>query len=1039
MREMKKRFVALLIVFTSIVSFLPVGFSGHEAKAAVSDASAIQVSIAGDKNLITPRNDATLNETIYSTQNVVGGFDITVKDVRTTIDALQKLAKDTKTSTSDITQQNVEIVSINGTPVTDTATLNEIGITISDYQIVNGAVPSVGKTINNLPLGVNKIQYKISFRTQNIDFVPASKSLSGVDEANVGTYKDTEYASQTITIEHATDFVVNKINPMTFKAYVGSQNSFDNITNAFIGTASEKVNNTTPFLYIQDAKADSSMALRYTFDVPDSVSALKYVMTFENTMNLENAMVYKNGKKATIGTEYNIDGQQLTGSLAKLGQPESIVVKLDSGSGANKDIQKAYAIEIRYKNLNSNNDYSLKDAGITKLNYNDNTDVQAYVGKVFNVSQDKNAIFKTYKGDIYIDQRAGMVSLDPTLLRDKATVGYVLTNNYTDSTGKTQVVKSELKNGKQFIDFKASTTANELQLDVYAASNGEITDTQTILARYLFKVNIVNSSNFDMNLSFDVADNSSSTAKTPYLTQPGTTNLIDKFYTSRRTYDLYYGSPNSDSVKVSLDKTKRSNLNEYTKVWLADDVNSNNLTEATASVNNKQILATDGSGNYVRDTDLNVKIGTAKKMVVQAYYDEFTYVTDSSGNKVIKTNSDGEPIYTSEPIGDTYVFYLPENYGNQTNPNQGQKSDNAVLNSLKVKGYSLTNSNGTTGFSSTDYNYNVTVAKEDTTEKFTVIAQDANIASITATINNGDQSYTLPSGEETELPLDSSGTTKVKIVVTAQDGTTTKTYTVTLTNNNKSSDAALKNVILNTGDYTFDPTADITKVRVDTNVTNIKVTPVPKNSNSTITVNGQNYSDTAISVSLRGNQKTQITIEVKSEDGASTKTYTLEVYRVDNSDWNDNNNNNNTDDDQFYDDFNDTWVDLSKYEEWGTVNGKPAYFDKHNRQVKNAWITTGSKNYYLNNIGFRASGWKVDNTDGKTYYLDPTTGEMRMGWINVDNKVYYLGKNGVMHKGWLNLNGKWYYFTPNGQMVINQGIFIDDRVYTFGQDGAASW
>lgn len=112
------------------------------------------------------------------------------------------------------------------------------------------------------------------------------------------------------------------------------------------------------------------------------------------------------------------------------------------------------------------------------------------------------------------------------------------------------------------------------------------------------------------------------------------------------------------------------------------------------------------------------------------------------------------------------------------------------------------------------------------------------------------------------------------------------------------------------------------------------------------------------------------------------------------------------------------------------------YFDKKSRQVKNAWVSTGGKYYYLNNLGYRASGWKVDDKTGQTYYLDPTNGEMRKGWMNLNNSWYYLGLNGVMKKGWLNLNGKWYYFTPNGQMVVNQSMYIDDGVYKFGQDGA---
>ena len=74
--------------------------------------------------------------------------------------------------------------------------------------------------------------------------------------------------------------------------------------------------------------------------------------------------------------------------------------------------------------------------------------------------------------------------------------------------------------------------------------------------------------------------------------------------------------------------------------------------------------------------------------------------------------------------------------------------------------------------------------------------------------------YDLVSGEASELPLNTSGKTTVNIVVTAQDGTTIKTYTVVIKNNTKSSNVNLKNVILNVGDYTFNSTNDTTKVRV---------------------------------------------------------------------------------------------------------------------------------------------------------------------------------------------------------------------------------
>ena len=102
--------------------------------------------------------------------------------------------------------------------------------------------------------------------------------------------------------------------------------------------------------------------------------------------------------------------------------------------------------------------------------------------------------FKVYNGDIYIDPKATMISIDPTLIRSENTdtVAYVVTNNYVDSTGTTKVKQSVLKNGKQFIDFMASTTSNKLQVDVYEGINGNVTDSSKPLARYLLNVNLLN-------------------------------------------------------------------------------------------------------------------------------------------------------------------------------------------------------------------------------------------------------------------------------------------------------------------------------------------------------------------------------------------------------------------------------------------------------------------------------------------------------------------------------------------------------------------
>src|SRR5471030_576106 len=234
MSKMGKKFMALLVIFTSIISFLPVGFKGQAANAATigTDATTIQVNVSGSTTALTARTDTTTKEEIYTTQSVESaGFDISVKDVRTDVDTLETQAKNTKQSTSGIVGQKVEIVSINGTPVTDTVTLTDIGIGITSYSQVLGIPSRIGTTITGLPLGVNKIQYKTTITTQDIVYTPAVTDISGNITQGATTVPkdpvDTVYANQKLTIEHATTYVVNKISPMTFKAYVGQASSFN--------------------------------------------------------------------------------------------------------------------------------------------------------------------------------------------------------------------------------------------------------------------------------------------------------------------------------------------------------------------------------------------------------------------------------------------------------------------------------------------------------------------------------------------------------------------------------------------------------------------------------------------------------------------------------------------------------------------------------------------------------------------------------------------------------------------------------------------
>ncbi len=1040
MKKAGKKLIALLVIFTSIISFLPVEFGGQLANAATSSANSVTsaqltqaqtIHLYSDNEVnlseISLTTDSTTKEQYYSCNydsNTAGStFLLGVQNLSTTasqveIDAEAAMKSATQVgpgSVTEITGQEVVITGINDITFSDADTdtvknqkLSQFGIAFQSYT----GSGTIGKKIVGMPLGVDKIQYKVIVTTTTYNYMITlgadGKTL--VPQLVGGAIETPNISNETkMTIYFGANYLSKTVQSMIFKAYAGDSTAFDSNDEIPSSDTKNFENNTTPFLYInKSTQADKNMPLKFTYDVPWSITKLMYILDlpFANSNGGNNtATIYKNGKPASV--QVSAAGNNTTeiqGNLETAGTEDLILINLSNSTG---NIGKTFCVEINYNYPDASTDYTLADAGITKLEYANDDSVKAYIGKTFTITKETNNTYNTYTGSIAVDPKAEEISIDPTLAADAGkssdsrTLAYKVSNHYYDPISKSsKIAQSILKNGKQYVYIDYDSGAdNKIYVEVYAGENGSPTSS-TILARYILNVTVNTSqSQFNMGLTFDGNSSTDST----YLTQPGVTKADNgevSFSTSRRTYDLYTTDPNK--VKVTL--SGQTSNNEYLKIWLAKGTQSNALYNAPISQ----------SGD---DYDVTLDSG-AKKMVVQAYYNSTTGAA------------------ASYAVGDAYVFYLPEHYdGSDTSPGDGGSSSaDASLSDLEVKGITLKDSDGKSGFSSTQYDYTATVDKGATTAKITATAADSNVKSIVATVKDTNESDDLTSGEESEIALDTDGKTTVNIVVTAQDGITTRTYTLIIQNNIKSNNADLENVILNTGDYKFDPSESTTTVRVSQGTTSITVTPVPKDPNATATVNGDEVADGPITVNLRGSQKTEIEIVVTSQDGTETKTYTLEVYRTDSTSWQGNGDDSSYDD-QYYDEYYNCWVDTTKYDEWGTVKGNPVYFDKNHRQVKDAWITTGGKYYYLNSSGYRSSGWKVDSATGQSYYLDPTTGEMKLGWINLNNTWYYLGLNGVMHKGWLYLNGKWYYFTPNGQMVVNQTMFVDDKNYTFGQDG----
>ncbi|SFU97677.1 cadherin-like beta sandwich domain-containing protein [Pseudoduganella namucuonensis] len=129
------------------------------------------------------------------------------------------------------------------------------------------------------------------------------------------------------------------------------------------------------------------------------------------------------------------------------------------------------------------------------------------------------------------------------------------------------------------------------------------------------------------------------------------------------------------------------------------------------------------------------------------------------------------------------------------------------------------------------------------------------------------------------------GSNTLSVVVTAQDGSTTRTYTVIVTRAaaTLSSDAALSGLTLSSGTLSpvFSASTTSYTASVINSVATVTLSPVAGNSGATIKVNSATVASGATSASLALNVGSNtLTVAVTAQDGATSKTYTVVVTRA---------------------------------------------------------------------------------------------------------------------------------------------------------------
>ena len=175
------------------------------------------------------------------------------------------------------------------------------------------------------------------------------------------------------------------------------------------------------------------------------------------------------------------------------------------------------------------------------------------------------------------------------------------------------------------------------------------------------------------------------------------------------------------------------------------------------------------------------------------------------------------------------------------------------------------------------------------------VSVDNDVASITLTPTTNDDGAsvtvdgTAVTSTEASEPIDLAvGANSIAVVVTAEDGSTTKTYTVTIDRAapaTLSADADLSALTISAGTLpTFAAATTSYAVDVDNDVASVTLTPTTNNDGATLTVDGTAVASGATSAPITlAVGANAIDIVVTAQDGVATKTYTVTVTHAANT------------------------------------------------------------------------------------------------------------------------------------------------------------
>ena len=163
------------------------------------------------------------------------------------------------------------------------------------------------------------------------------------------------------------------------------------------------------------------------------------------------------------------------------------------------------------------------------------------------------------------------------------------------------------------------------------------------------------------------------------------------------------------------------------------------------------------------------------------------------------------------------------------------------------------------------------------------VANTVSQTTVTPTVNDSGASYVIKLGGVTDadgVVALSVGSNVITVEVTAEDDSTTLTYTVTVTRTTPSTDATLSALTLSSVDFgTFAAGTTSYSAQAANSVTQTTVTPTVNDSGASYVIKFGGVTDADGDISLAEGSNV-ITVEVTAEDDSTTKTYTVTVTRA---------------------------------------------------------------------------------------------------------------------------------------------------------------